>query len=79
MNFYTNARMVENGWDDAGQDSTCVKGTTAGVSQVGVFCVFQKQADNTQLAIIAAEDAQTKGTNVFFLRLQANATPVPTQ
>jgi hypothetical protein len=77
-NYYTNAKMVESGWDDAGQDSTCLKGTDAGVAQVGVFCVFQKQADNTQLAIIAAQDTQTNQTNVFFLRLQENTTPTPT-
>jgi hypothetical protein len=78
-NFYTNARMVAGGWDDAGQDSTCVSGSNTGSSEVGVFCVFEKQKENIQLAIIAGQDSQTKKTNVFFLRLQSFPTAVPTQ
>ncbi len=77
QNFYTNARMVASGWDDAGQDSTCVSGNDSS-SQVGVFCAFQKQKDNIQLAIIVTQDTTTKQTNVFFLRLQSSPTPVPT-
>jgi hypothetical protein len=77
-NFYTNARMVASGWDDAGQESTCVNGSDAGYSQIGVFCAFAKQKENIQLAVIAAQDDQTKQTNVFFLRLQASATSAPT-
>jgi hypothetical protein len=76
-NFYTNARMVARGWDDASQESTCVSGDQAGYSQIGVFCVFAKQKENVQLAVIAAQDEQTKQTNVFFLRLQAFPTPTP--
>jgi hypothetical protein len=78
-NFYTNERMVDNGWDDAGQESTCVSGSEFGYSQIGAFCVFAKQKENIELAIIAAQDETTKQLNVFFLRLQANPTPVPTQ
>jgi hypothetical protein len=77
--FYTNQRMMDSGWDDAGQESTCVSGSENGYPQVGVFCVFAKQAENTQLAIIATQDDQTKQTNVFFLRLEENATAVPNQ
>ncbi|HUI88559.1 MAG TPA: hypothetical protein VLX61_07510 [Anaerolineales bacterium] len=78
-NFYTNARMVASGWDDAGQDSTCVSSNDASSAQVGAFCAFQKQKDNTQLAIIITQDASTKQTDVFFLRLQESPTAVPTQ
>jgi len=76
--FYTNARMVAAGWDDAGQDSTCVTGSDSNSAQLGSFCAFQKQKDNIQLAIIITQDAKdTKQTDVFFLRLQANPTPAP--
>ena len=77
--FYTNERMTASGWDDAGQDTTCVSGSESGFAQVGVFCVFAKQAENIDLAIIAAADEQTKQTDVFFLRLQSNPTAVPQQ
>jgi hypothetical protein len=77
QNFYTNARMVAKGWDDAGQDSTCVSGSDSSSAQVGVVCVFQKQKENLQLAIIITEDTAAKQTDVFFLRLQANPTPIP--
>ena len=78
-NFYTNARMVASGWDDAGQDSTCVSGSASNSTQTGAFCAFQKQKDNIELAIIITQDATTNQTNVFFLRLQTTPTPVPTQ
>jgi len=77
QNFYTNARMMAKGWDDAGQDSSCVSGDNSSTAQVGVVCAFQKQKENLQLAIIVTEDASTKQTDVFFLRLQANPTPTP--
>jgi len=75
--FYTNERMVASGWDDAGQDSTCVSGSESGYSQIGVFCVFVKQKENIQLVLVAAQDEQTGQTNVFFLRLQTFVTPTP--
>jgi len=77
QNFYTNARMVAKGWDDAGQDSTCVSGSDSNSTQVGTMCAFQKQKENLQLAIIITQDASTKQTDVFFLRLQENPTPTP--
>jgi len=41
------------------------------------MCAFQKQKENLQLAIIITQDASTKQTDVFFLRLQTNPTPTP--
>ncbi len=77
QNFYNNARMVSKGWDDAKQESTCVSGNDSSSAQVGVMCAFQKQKENIQLAIIITEDASTKQTDVFFLRLQETPTPTP--
>lgn len=78
-NFYTPERMAANGWEPSDQ-STCVSGSESGAPGVGALCVFQKQQGNqqTELAIIAVQDDQTKQTNLFILRLEAAATPVPT-
>ena len=78
QNFYTNERMTANGWD-ASENSTCLNGSEQGFPQVGVFCVFVKTQDGkgVQLAILTAQDDQTKKNNVFFLRLEESPTPVP--
>jgi len=54
-----------------------VSGSESGYSQIGVFCVFVKQKENTQLVLVAAQDEQSGQTNVFFLRLQTLVTPTP--
>jgi uncharacterized protein YceK len=79
-NFYTPDRMAASGWERT-EKSTCVSGSEQGMAQIGVFCVFQKQQGGTQaqLVIIAAPGENTKQTNVFFLRLEEAATPVPQQ
>ncbi len=71
--FYTNSRMTSFGSWEASKNSTCLDGSDKGIS--GVFCVFQKQSDKKQigLAIVAAQDDQTKKTNIFFLRLETDA------
>ncbi len=78
QNYYTNDLMKSNGWDSS-EGSPCVSGSTQGAAQVGVICAFTKTQDgkNVQLAILTAEDEQSKKNNVFFLRLEENATPVP--
>jgi hypothetical protein len=78
QNFYTNDLMTTNGWD-SNTDSPCISGSAQGAAQVGVVCVFAKTQDakNTQLAILTVEDEKTKQTNVFYLRLEETATPVP--
>lgn len=75
-NFYTPDRMAASGWDKSDQ-STCLNGSDQGNPQVGVICVFTKTqgAQQTSLAIIASEDANTKQTTVFFLRLEQAITP----
>jgi hypothetical protein len=77
-NFYTSDRMMADVWQ-ATNKSPCLSGRESGVAQVGDLCVFQKQqgSHQIQLAIIALQDDQTKQTNLFFLRLEAAATPSP--
>jgi hypothetical protein len=79
-NFYTPEKMTASGWQ-ASDQSSCFSGGNAGVAQVGALCVFQKQQGTVQtyLAIIGAQDDQTKQMNVFFLRLEAAGTPTPGQ
>lgn len=79
MNYYTADRMTAAGWDQA-DSSGCQNSSSDGTSPGSVFCVFGKQANGTQtlLAVIATQDANTKQTSVFFLRLEeAAATPTP--
>ncbi len=78
MNYYTADRMTAAGWDQA--DSAGCENSGSGSDQGSVFCVFGKQANGLQtyVAIIATQDATTKQTSVFFLRLEgAAATPTP--
>jgi hypothetical protein len=78
--FYTNELMAENGWE-ASDTSTCVEGSAQGVTEAGIWCVFQKTVDNryTGLMIIGGEDKDTKKTNIIFIRVEADQTPEPTQ
>ena len=76
--FYTNDLMAENGWE-ASDTSTCVEGSAQGLTEAGVFCVFQKREGNqyTGLMIIGGEEASTGKTNVIFIRVEAEETPEP--
>ncbi len=78
MKFYTSDRMVTNGWD-ANDQSSCFSGSDQGAPQVGAICVFTKSqaGQQTSLAIIASEDANTKQMTVFYLRLSQAVTPTP--
>ena len=76
--FYTNARMAENGWT-ASDNSTCLSGSDQGISQVGVFCVFVKEATDRQigLMIIASPIADSQETSLVFIRIENQVTPAP--
>jgi hypothetical protein len=79
QNYYSAAVMTGTGWE-TGKDTQCLSGSDQGFAQVGVICGFVKNqaGKNIALGIIAVPDDQTKLTNVFFLRLEVAATPVPT-
>jgi hypothetical protein len=79
-NFYTKARMATTGWQ-TGDTGTCMAGNEQNLPTVGLLCAFAKKqgAQQTVLAIIAAQDDQTKQTTIFFLRLEETGTPVPGQ
>jgi len=75
--FYTNDLMTPNGWDS--NPTPCISGSDQGGPRVGAVCIFQKivEGQTVQLAIMTAEDEQTKKTNVFYLRLESEGTPIP--
>lgn len=72
--FYTPERMTAQGWERKG-DTACtnLNGDRA------VLCAFTKREGNKEvgLVIIAANDEQSKGTSIFFLRNESTPTPTP--
>jgi hypothetical protein len=86
--FYTVERMQANGWKAADMSGStqdqlsCVGDTTDG-SSAGALCLFAKQDGQQKplLAIIVAQDEQTKQTDVFYARIDVSKfeTPVPPQ
>ncbi len=79
QNYYTNALMSANGWENS-DASTCFSGSDQGIDQVGLFCVFSKTENNIDvgLMIIAAPESNSGKNNVFFIRLENHeATPTP--
>ncbi len=81
QNYYTSARMATGGWKASDQSAACFNAGEKGIPTQGVVCPFMKQQGNTQtvLVVFAVQESQTSGTNVFFLRLEATATPVPSK
>lgn len=87
--FYTAEKMQANGWQavdmegkQANQQS-CV-GNQEGQGNAGALCLFSKKGGDkeTILAIIIAQDEQSKLTNVFYARIAAsdlNITPAAPQ
>jgi hypothetical protein len=77
-NFYTNDRMTSFGGWETSKTSTCVKGNDQGFAGIG--CVYKKVSGNhgTGLLIVAALDEQKKDTNVFFVRVETDEQPAPT-
>lgn len=78
--FYTNQRMAQNGWI-ASENSTCLRGSEQGMPQVGLFCVFLKEAEGRQtgLMVIASPNEEAKNTTVAFIRVENQVTPTPGQ
>jgi hypothetical protein len=83
-NFYTVEVMQANGWkvvDLEGNETnqqSCV-GDKADTGSAGALCLFGKQEGEQEvlLAIVIAQDEQTKQTNVFYTRIDANILETP--
>jgi hypothetical protein len=83
--FYTAELMQANGWQAVDMEGSqtnqqsCV-GDQSGQGNAGALCLFSKKEGDkdTLLAIIVAQDEQSKLTNVFYARIAAselNITP----
>jgi len=81
--FYTADLMSQNGWSVTDQSQgACITGADQNVPQVGVFCIFSKDASGKTdgLMIVAVQDDKTKVTNIFYIRAQVVLpTPTPTK
>ncbi len=85
-NFYSVERMKSNGWQPTdlqgsqGGQQSCI-GDQQGTNSSGELCLFDKKDGNKDilLAIVVAEDVQTKQADVFYARVNASQleTPVP--
>ena len=69
LDYYTTDRMAEQGWNT--QDGMGCFGDSQ--SQEGTVCIFSKTGDgkNEILGIVAAIDAETNKTAIFFGRIDA--------
>ena len=70
LDFYTAERMSGQGWDT--QEGTGCFGD-AETAEEGTVCIYTKTADgkNELLGIVAAKDAETNKTAIFFARVDA--------
>jgi hypothetical protein len=68
LDFYTTERMSGQGWDT--QEGTGCFGD-AETAEEGTVCIYTKTADskNEVLGIVAAKDAETGKTAIFFARV----------
>jgi hypothetical protein len=79
-NFYTADLMQANGWkvtDLEGQETgeqSCV-GDQSDAGNAGAVCLFSKEdgQNQTVLAIVIAQNAETQQTDVFYARIEGNA------
>ena len=74
--FYTKERMQAAGWNDPDMPGcTGENPGSSGSANAGGLCLFAKQegGKGSLLAIIAAEDAKTKQTQLFFTRVSGTS------
>jgi hypothetical protein len=72
LDFYTKERMAEQGWTS--QDGTGCFGD-AETAEEGTICIYSKTTDGKDevLGIVAAKDAETNKTAIFFARVDTSA------
>ena len=75
VNYYTTDRMKSAGWDS--QDTGGCTASSDTSSGAGGICVFSQTggSKNNALMIVIAQDASTKQTQLFFIRVTDTATP----
>jgi len=78
MAFYSVDRMAGEGWG-MGDQPGCSTSSTEG-ADIGGMCVFGKEADplSSGLFVVIAPDSESGLTNLFFVRIDANADAMAT-
>ena len=83
-NLYTVERMRANGWKAADmsgseQDELSCVGDTSDGASAGALCLFAKEEGKQKLllAIVVAQNEQTKQTEVFYARIDASKLETP--
>lgn len=68
-NFYTTEMMAGQGWNVKDQPG-CAGGDAASAAVAGAFCLFGRDEDGKQaaLVIVAAQDDKSKETQVWYAR-----------
>ncbi len=76
QNFYSADRMSAAGWDSQNSGGCTDMSGSTGSSAAGI-CFFEKTnvTPNVALAIVIAQDDQTKQTQLFFVRVTDTGTP----
>jgi len=80
MAFYTVDRMEGEGWvTKSGDQPGCTTGD-AQTQDIGAMCIFGKEGDpqSSALFIVIAADSQSNKTNLFYVRIDANADAMAT-
>ena len=67
--FYTKERMAAEGWTTA--EKGCVGDKDESSESTGAVCLFERKDGSKEegLAIIVAEDTETRKTNIFYVRI----------
>lgn len=84
--FYTTERMQASGWkgadmSGAAQDQlSCIGDQSGDASSSGALCLFAKEegAEKPLLAIVVAQNEDTKQTEVFYARIDVSKLETPT-
>ena len=79
MAFYTVDRMVGEGWRMSQDQPGCSTSSAEG-ADIGGMCVFGKEADplSSALFVVIAPDSESGASNLFFVRIDANADAMAT-
>ena len=79
MAFYTVDRMVGQGWQMSEDQPGCSNSSVEGEG-IGGMCVFGEEADplSSALFVVIAADSESGSSNLFFVRIDANAEAMAT-
>ena len=79
MAFYTVDRMAGEGWSMSGDQPGCSTGGVEG-QDIGGMCIFGKEGEpeSSALFVVIVPDSDTGASNLFYVRIDANADAMAT-